>query len=414
MLKDEKMKIYQVGGCVRDEILGSPPHDIDHLVVGGTVEAMLAKGFKQVGKDFPVFLHPETQDEYALARKEVKTGDKHTDFAFIFTPDITLAEDMQRRDFTINALAKDTETGEIVDTVGGLKDLQQKVIRHVNSQHFGEDPLRVLRMCRFAAKLDFAIAPETMQLAKDMVNADMLSHLTPERIWKEIEKALETPHFEKFIRVARECGALKVILPEVDKLWDTPEKVQYHPEGNSGEHTMLVIRNGEHLPPRVKFALLLHDIGKTSTPHNILPAHHEHDVRGMLTIEKICRRLPVPNEFKKVAILGCQHHMKMTLFPQMRNGKKLDFVSAISLSFKDKDMMNDILEICRCDMLGRAKTISKEEIDSFDKIVKLCADIFEKAKDIHATDMPKFNELPKNADFSALYRDFRINRIFGK
>ena len=408
------MKVYQVGGCVRDEILGRTPHDIDHLVVGGTVEEMLAKGYKQVGKDFPVFLHPETHDEYALARKELKTGNKHTDFTFIFTPDITLTEDMQRRDFTVNALAKDTETGEIIDTVGGLNDLQQKIIRHVNSQHFGEDPLRVLRMCRFAAKLDFTVAPETMQLAKDMVNADMISHLTPERIWKEIEKALETPHFEKFIRIARECGALKVILPEVDKLWDTPEKVQYHPEENCGEHTMLVIRNGEHLYPKVKFALLLHDIGKAYTPHNILPAHHKHDFRGIKIIKKICRRLAVPNEFKKIAVLGCQNHMKTILFPQMRNSTKFDIVSDISLNFKDKDMMKNILEICRCDMFGRAKTISKEEINNFEHIVELCENIFDKARDIRATDMPQFNELSKDANFAALYRDFRIKRIFGK
>ena len=406
------MKIYQVGGCVRDALLGRPPHDIDYLVVGGTVEEMLAQGYKQVGKDFPVFLHPITQDEYALARKELKTGDKHTDFHFVFTPNITLAEDMQRRDFTINALAKDVETGEIVDTVGGLKDIQQKTIRHVNSRHFGEDPLRVLRMCRFAAKLDFNIAPETLQIAKDMVNAGMISHLTPERIWKEIEKALETPHFEKFIRTAKECGALKVILPEVDRLWDTPEKEQYHPEGNSGEHTMLVVRSGEHLSPKVKFALLLHDIGKAYTPRDILPAHHGHDSRGVGIIENICRRLPVPNEFKKIAVSGCKNHMKMRLLPQMRDGKKLDFVSDISANFKDESMLRDIVEICRCDMLGRAKDTPKEEIDDFDKAVALCKDIFEKAKDIHATDMPKFKELPKNSEFSAQYRNFRIKSIF--
>jgi len=408
------MEVYQVGGCVRDTLLGCPPHDIDYLVVGGTVEQMLAKGYKRVGKNFPVFLHPETQDEYALARKEVKTGDKHTDFDFIFTPDITLAEDMQRRDFTINALARNVETGEIVDTVGGLKDLQNKIIRHVNPQHFGEDPLRVLRMCRFAAKLNFTIAPETMQIAKDMVAAGMISHLTPERIWKEIEKALETPHFEKFIRTAKECGALKIILPEVDKLWSIPEKEQYHPEGNSGEHTMLVIRSGEHLSPKVKFALLLHDIGKVYTPKEILPAHHGHDSRGISVIEKLCRRLPIPKDFKKIAILGCQNHMKMRLLPQMKNGKKLDFISDISSNFKDKKMMQDIIEICRCDMMGRAKDISKEEIDNFDKVATLSMNIFEKAKDIRAVDMPNFSELPKNQKFSELYRNFRIKSIFEK
>ena len=408
------MKIYKVGGCVRDALLNRPPHDIDYLVVGGTTEEMLRRGFKQVGKDFPVFLHPETQDEYALARKEIKTGDKHTDFEFVFTPDITLTEDMQRRDFPINALAQDVTTGEIVDTVGGVEDLNQKMIRHVNSQHFGEDPLRVLRMCRFAAKLDFTVAPETMQIAKDMVNAGMLSHLTPERVWKEIEKALETEHFEKFIRTAKECGALKVVLPEIDKLWNIPEKEQYHPEGNSGEHTMLVIRSGEHLSPKVKFALLMHDIGKAYTPKEILPAHHGHDSRGVPVIEKICRRLQIPNEYKKIAVLGCKEHMKFRLLPQMKSGKKLDFIDTISANFKDKKQMSDIIEICRCDMLGRAKTIEPAELAEFDKAAAICRDVFDKAQDIRATQMPNFDKLPKGPQFSELYRNYRIKRIFEK
>jgi len=408
------MKIYKVGGCVRDALLNRSPHDIDYLVVGGTTEEMLRKGFKQVGKDFPVFLHPETQDEYALARKEIKTGDRHTDFSFIFTPDITLAEDMQRRDFTINALAQDVNTGEIVDTVGGIKDLNQKIIRHVNSQHFGEDPLRVLRMCRFAAKLDFSIAPETMQIAKDMVAAGMLSHLTKERVWKEIEKASETEHFEKFIRIAKECGALKVILPEVDKLWDIPEKEKYHPEGNSGEHTMLVIRNGEHLSSKIKFALLMHDIGKIYTPKDILPAHHGHDSRGVAVVEKICRHLQIPNEYKRIAVLSCKEHMKFRLLPQMKAGKKLDFINTISANFKDKKLMSDIIEICRCDMLGRAKTVEQSELAEFEKAKAICYEVFDKAQNIRATQMPNFDKLPKGPDFSELYRNYKIKCIFQK
>lgn len=408
------MKIYKVGGCVRDALLNHPPHDIDYLVVGGTTAEMLEKGFKQVGKDFPVFLHPETQDEYALARKEIKTGNKHTDFQFVFTPDITLDEDMQRRDFTINALAQDTATGEIIDTVGGVKDLNQKIIRHVNNQHFAEDPLRVLRMCRFAAKLDFTIAPETMQIAKNMVDAGMLSHLTRERVWKEIEKALETEHFEKFIRTAKECGALKVILPEVDKLWSIPEKEQYHPEKNSGDHTMLAIRHGEHLSPQVKFALLMHDIGKTCTPKDILPSHHGHDRNGVAIIQKICHRLSIPNEYKRIAVLGCHEHMNFRLLPQMTAGKKFDFINTISANFKNQKQMSDIIEICRCDMLGRAKTIETEALENFDRAIEICQEVYDKAQNIKATSMPNFNDLPKDKTFLDLYRNYRINQIFYK
>ena len=264
------MKTYLVGGAVRDMVLGRPPHDSDYVVFGATPEEMTALGFERVGKDFPVFLHPQTHDEYALARKEIKTGDKHTDFKFVFGPDITPAEDMQRRDFTCNALMFDAENNKIIDLVGGVEDIHNRVIRHVNTEHFIEDPLRVLRMCRFAAKLDFEIAPETMKLAQDMTRTGMLNHLTSERIWKEIESALNTDHFDKFIRTMRECGALKVLLPEVDKLWDTPERTDYHPEGNSGEHTMLVLQQGYNLSPKIKFALLLHDIGKIAISESIL------------------------------------------------------------------------------------------------------------------------------------------------
>ena len=405
------MKIYQIGGCVRDAVLQNEPHDIDYIVVGATVEEMLSQGYKQVGKDFPVFLHPQTKDEYALARKEIKTGDKHTDFKFIFTPDITLEEDIQRRDFTINALARDVKTGKIVDLVDGMKDLEQGVIRHINSEHFGEDPLRVLRMCRFAAKLNFTIAPETMTLAREMVDSGMLAHLSPERIFKEIQKALETEHFETFIRVAKECGALKVILPEVDELWNIPEKPQYHPEGNSGEHTMLAIRHAEHLSPKVKFAVLMHDVGKIYTPKEILPAHHNHDSRGLSVIKEICSRLLIPNSYKKLALLGCAVHMKFHLLPQMKIGKKVDLIKLISSNFKDKEQMQDVIDICHSDVLGRGKEISIEEEKNFAECVKICQKTFEKIKDIHATDMPNFAQLPKDEKFLGLYREFLISQL---
>ena len=211
------MQIYLVGGAVRDMVLGKTPHDKDYVVFGATPEQMLQLGYTRVGKDFPVFLHPQTHDEHALARKEIKTGNKHTDFRFVFGPDITPEEDMQRRDFTCNALMYDETNRRIIDLVGGVEDINNRLIRHVNTEHFIEDPLRVLRMCRFAAKLDFAIAPATMKLAQDMSCTGMLQHLTAERIWKEFESALNTEHFDKFIAAMHDCGALKVVLPEVEK-----------------------------------------------------------------------------------------------------------------------------------------------------------------------------------------------------
>lgn len=409
---EKLMQIYLVGGAVRDEILGRDPHDRDYVVVGGSIEEMLRVGYKQVGKDFPVFLHPVTKDEYALARKEVKTGDKHTDFRFEFGSEITLEEDMQRRDFTINALAKNVETNKIIDLVGGITDLKKKIIRHINSEHFGEDPLRVLRMCRFAAKFDFDVAPETMELARDMVKSGMLNHLTPERIWKEIAKALETEHFEKFILAAKECGALKVILPEVEQLWDIPERLDYHPEGNSGEHTMLVLKVGKNLSPKLKFGLLLHDIGKTTTPKEILPSHHSHDKRGLDIILNICQRLRVPNEYRNFALLGCKYHMNFRNLPNMRDINAIKFVAAISGNFKDRAKLNDFIELCRCDLLGRGKNIDDDCLQEFDGAKEKALKIFEKAKNINATQMPNFNKLPKDKNFANLYNQYLVKRVF--
>ena len=381
------MKIYQIGGCVRDLLLHKEPHDIDYVVVGATVEEMLSLGYKQVGKDFPVFLHPETKDEYALARKEVKTGEKHTDFEFVFSPDITLEEDVQRRDFTFNALARDIETGKIVDYVGGIKDLEQKIIRHINSEHFGEDPLRVLRMCRFAAKLDFKIAPETMHLAQEMVEKGMISHLSGERIYKEIEKALETQHFETFIRTAKECGALKVILPEVDQLWEIPHEEPQQLKSNCGEHTMLCMQKAERLSPQLKFAVLLHHIGKLYTHEESLP-----DNQTAIIIEKMCHKLRIPNEYKKIAVLADRAQKKFKLLPQMEDSEKIDFVQEISDKFKNAQQMEDIITVCRC-------TTDEQTVQT---CTELCRNIFTAVKDIHATDMPGFAQIPPKKRQSAL------------
>ena len=405
------VKVYQVGGSVRDMVLERPPHDLDYVVVGATVKEMEDLGFKQVGKDFPVFFFFFTKDEYALARKEIKTGDKHTDFEFVFDPSISLEDDLQRRDFTCNALAYDVDKNQMVDLVGGVKDIQNKIIRHVNSEHFIEDPLRVLRMCRFAAQLDFEIAPETMRLATKMVKAGMLNHLTAERIWKETEKALASENFYKYIKTARDCGALSIILPEVDKLWSIPERVDYHPEGNSGAHTMLVLQKYKGNNPIINFALLLHDIGKTETPQDILPAHHNHEKRGDLLINQICCRLKVPNEFKNFALLACKNHMKFHQVKNMKVAKVFDFVNEVSNKYKDRQLLENMIEICRCDTFGRDFNISQDEMKDFDLCCSRCRKVFDKISKIKAQDMPNFNELPKDKRFKDLYRQYRLKEL---
>ncbi len=400
------MKIYQVGGSVRDKLMHKEPHDIDYVVTQSTVEEMLSLGYKQVGKSFPVFLHPETKCEYALARKEIKTGDKHTDFEFIFTPDITLEEDMARRDFTCNAIAMDVESGKIIDCYGGVNDIASRTLRHVNSEHFPEDPLRVLRMCRFAAQLDFRVAPETMELASTMVSKGMLSHLSGERIWQEIYKAMQSKNFDIFITTAKECGALKAILPEVDKLFTTPEKPEHHPEKNSGDHTLLCLKNVALESPKIKFAVLLHDIGKSVTPKDILPAHHYHDRNGIPIISSICNRLRVPNEYRDFAILCCRHHMKLHLAIQMRKGTLTDFVDSI----KSKNI-EDFIKVCRADFYGRQKEISAEEAAFFEQQSNYFRQASSVIKAIKAQDMPNFAKLPKDKSFKDKYREYKINRL---
>lgn len=404
------MQTYLVGGAVRDMVLNKEPHDRDYVVFGATVEEMTRRGYQRVGKDFPVFLHPETKDEYALARKEVKTGSKHTDFEFIFTPDITMNDDVQRRDFTCNALYYDEQKKQIVDLVGGCNDIQNRIIRHVNAEHFSEDPLRVLRMCRFAAKLDFTVAPETMLLAKKMVKGGMIDHLTAERVWKEFESALKTDHFDKFILCMKECGALKVVMPEVAKLWEIPEIIEYHPEGNSGEHTMLTLRRARKYPPRVKFALLMHDIGKINTPQDILPHHYGHDKAGIELIKNICRRLKIPNEYRDFALLSAKNHMRFYDVPKMRKAKLVDFLDEIC-KFKDRKVLADFIRVCRCDKMGRGGTLSREQSADFYAAAERCLANYKVQSKIRATDIPNYENLPQNKNFAYAYHRFRESLV---
>lgn len=405
------MKVYQVGGSVRDLILNRPAHDRDYVVVGATAEEMLARGFLRVGHEFPVFLHPRSKEEYALARREIKHEDGSIEL--VFTPEVTLAEDIERRDFTCNALVLDNDIRRIIDLTGGFDDIRKRRLRHIHDDYFALDPLRVLRMCRFAAQLDFEIAPETMVLARKMVANGLLNHLTAERVWKELEKALASSHFPLFIEAARACGALKIILPEVDALWQIPERSDYHPEGNSGEHTLLALRQYRGNNPLVNFALLLHDVGKTETPADILPAHYGHEIRGAGIVRRICRHLKTPNVYRDFVSAVCTEHMKFWRVNEMRLSRVYDMVAGLSNHFKDKERWENFIEICRCDMYGRARGSFVEESRHFKQNCERCRKIMEKAAEFKAEDMPRFDELPKDEKFGELYRSYCLRQLQG-
>jgi tRNA nucleotidyltransferase (CCA-adding enzyme) len=305
------VKIYLVGGAVRDELLGIPVKDRDWVVVGATPQEMLDAGYQQVGRDFPVFLHPQSHEEYALARTERKSGQGYTGFTCYAAPDVTLEQDLLRRDLTINAIARDTD-GTLVDPYHGQDDLRQRLLRHV-SPAFNEDPLRVLRVARFAARyahLSFRVADETQALMRSMVEAGELEHLTPERVWKETEGALGTRNPQVFFQVLRDCGALKVLFPELDALFGVPAPAKWHPEIDTGIHVLMTLSMAAILSPEidVRFATLCHDLGKGLTPKHLWPRHHGHGPAGVRLVEKLCQRLRVPNDIRDLAKLVAEYH----------------------------------------------------------------------------------------------------------
>ena len=312
------MKIYLVGGAVRDALLGLPIKDKDWVVVGATPQEMLDAGYQQVGRDFPVFLHPQTREEYALARTERKSGSGYTGFTCYAAADVTLEADLQRRDLTINAMARD-DNGEIIDPYNGRDDLENRLLRHVSSA-FSEDPLRVLRVARFAARyahLGFRIAEETMTLMRDMTIAGELEHLTPERVWKETEGALTTHNPQIFFQVLRDCDALRVLFPEVDALFGVPAPAQWHPEIDTGIHTLMTLSMAAMLSPEVdvRFTTLCHDLGKALTRKALWPRHHGHGPAGVKLVEQLCQRLRVPNDIRDLAKLVSEFHDLIHTFP---------------------------------------------------------------------------------------------------
>ncbi|CEN56557.1 multifunctional CCA addition/repair protein [Candidatus Methylopumilus turicensis] len=347
------MQIFCVGGAVRDELLGLAVKDRDFVVVGSTPPEMENLGFKAVGKDFPVFLHPETHEEYALARTERKTAKGYKGFQVHADPDVTLEQDLARRDLTINAIAKDAN-GQLIDPYHGLDDLRHKTLRHVSSA-FSEDPVRILRAARFAARFtEFVVAPETMALMCDMVESGEVDALVPERVWQELAKGLMEAKPSRMFEVLRSCGALKKIMPELDKLWGVPQPEMYHPEIDTGVHIMMVIDYAAScsysLP--IRFAALTHDLGKGTTPEAMWPRHTGHELRSLSLLQEVSKRLRVPNECKELAQIVAKFHGKMHQVSQMRADTALQFLIDTD-AIRQPQRFKDFLLACECDSRGR-------------------------------------------------------------
>ncbi len=341
-----------MGGAVRDKLLGKPGKDSDWVVVGGTPEEMEEQNFKPVGKDFPVFLHPETKEEYALARTERKSGKGYKGFTFHTSTDITLEEDLARRDLTINAIAED-HTGKLIDPFNGKQDIADKILRHV-SPAFVEDPLRVLRVARFAAQFGFRIAPETMSLMKEISESGELDALVPERVWNELERAMGETYPSRFVLALQACNALGILFPEIERLFGVPQPEKYHPEIDTGIHTLMSLNQASRLSqdPQIRFATLVHDLGKGTTPKEKLPSHHGHEERGVKLIKALCKRYRAPKQYQELAIQVSRHHFSCHRIEEMRAEtilKKLESMDA----FRRPERFEKFLICCEADARGR-------------------------------------------------------------
>ena len=349
------MQIYKVGGAVRDRLLGQPVTDIDWLVVGATVEQMLAQGFRPVGDDFPVFLHPQTGEEYALARTERKSGQGYGGFTFFASPDVSVEDDLIRRDLTINAMAEDPQ-GQLYDPYGGQRDLEARLLRHV-SPAFAEDPLRVLRVARFAARyapLGFRVADETLALMRQLSESGELQALTAERSWKEISRALMEPRPDVFIQVLRDCGALAELLPEVDALFGVPQTALHHPEVDTGVHVLMVLQQcATHTQPlTVRWASLLHDLGKGSTPAADWPRHIAHEVRGLKQVRAVNARYKAPKDCQELALLVCEYHTHGHRALELKASTLLELLQTFD-AYRRPQRFAEFVAACEMDARGR-------------------------------------------------------------
>lgn len=400
------MQIYLVGGAVRDSLLNYPVKERDYVVVGASVQQMIDLGFQQVGKDFPVFLHPQTKEEYALARTERKTASGYTGFEVHATPEVSLEDDLLRRDLTINAIAQDSH-GNIIDPYHGQQDIEFKLLRHV-SPAFKEDPVRVLRVARFAARyahLGFTVAPETMQLMTTMVNNGEVDALVAERIWQEMYKALNEHNPEVFLTTLRECGALKTILPELDCLFGIPQPEQHHPEIDTGLHSLMVLQQAVILSkkPGIRFAALIHDLGKGVTPDSEWPSHHGHEEKGVKIIKEICQRLRIPNDYRDLAIVTSRYHLKVHRAFDLKTTTLLKTLEGLD-AFRKNDRFEDFLLACEADAKGR-KGHEHSDYPQADYFRQAC----EQAKKIDISPLKK--QQLKGMEMADAIRQLRLQAI---
>lgn len=353
----DNVKTYLVGGAVRDALLGLPPGDRDFVVVGASVQQMLDAGYRQVGRDFPVFLHPDTGEEHALARTERKSGRGYTGFVVHADPSVTLEDDLRRRDFTINAIAR-AQDGTLVDPFGGARDIDARVLRHVG-EAFVEDPLRVLRAARFMARfapLGFSVAPDTLALMRQMAASGELAALVPERVWQELAKALRAPAPGAFLRTLRAADALSAVLPEVDALYGVPQRAEYHPEIDTGLHQELVCDMAAGLAPGddlVGYAALCHDLGKALTPTDVLPKHLMHEQRGVAPAIAMSQRLKVPNEHRELAVACCREHLNVHRIAELKAATVVDLIARCD-GFRKPARIDQLATVCEADARGRA------------------------------------------------------------
>lgn len=371
------MKVYLVGGAVRDQLLGYPVRERDWVVVGATPQQLLAQGYQQVGRDFPVFLHPKTREEYALARTERKMAPGYYGFRCDFNPRVTLVDDLQRRDLTINAMAMD-EDGQLIDPYHGQDDLKTKVLRHV-SNAFIEDPVRVLRVARFLARyhhLGFTLADETRALMYAMVRRGELKHLVAERVWQEWQRSLEEQDPGLFIHTLRSCGALEVVLPEIDHLFGVPNPCHYHPEVDSGVHTLMVLDKAVALSvdPMVRFAAITHDLGKACTPMGSWPSHHEHEELGLVVIERLCQRLHSPVDYRDLALLASKFHLKIHRLFSMRADSIVSVLEQTD-AFRRKTRFDMLLMVCEADAQGKGRDIDYQQAHQWQYLLDECSKI---------------------------------------